>query len=121
MRGFFVVLAESMTNHYATKTGGSNSNHVHSPQSNNGSGVLIPKFSSLNGEQMSPYSSQQLDFNDRAWDDGDHWAPRNTTHEMTNVSGQNRNPKDGGIWVTETISIDRGSDPYRKERKVLGI
>lgn len=44
-----------------------------------------------------------------------------SSDEILTSPGRRARVQDGGILITETFSVERGSDPFSKERRVLGI
>ncbi|QDS68591.1 hypothetical protein FKW77_000730 [Venturia effusa] len=45
----------------------------------------------------------------------------NRSDDILTNPGRRAKVQDGGILITETFSVERGSDPYAKERKALGL
>jgi hypothetical protein len=121
MKGFFTGLASSVTTRYGSRSGGSNNlrSDLYPPDS--GSSFLIRKSSSYNAGIQTSHSPTPVQFRDK-WDDEAHtWYPEKSTYEMKPVPEKGQMVQDDSILVTETISIDRGFDPYHKERRILGI
>lgn len=44
-----------------------------------------------------------------------------SSDEILSSPGRRARVQDGGILITETFSVERGSDPYAQERRVLGL
>ncbi|KAE9966860.1 hypothetical protein BLS_007249 [Venturia inaequalis] len=44
-----------------------------------------------------------------------------SSDELLNSPGRKARVQDGEILITETFSVERGGDPYAKERKALGL
>jgi hypothetical protein len=120
IKGFLTGLSGSITNHYSSRPGGSNSSKYYRTQPASGSGVLIAKSSTFSGGNHSSHSPISLELNDKWLDNREHWASNTSSHDLLSMP-QNGKVKDGGIWITETMTITHSHDPYHKERKILGI
>jgi hypothetical protein len=121
MKGFFTGLAKTVTNRYGSRTTGSNDSNLINKPPNSGNKGVIPKAFSYSTAKRASHTSNLINVDDLGYDDAEHWSPNKTSYEMTGQAEEKRMVKSRGILVTETFSVDRGVDSYRKERKVLGI
>jgi hypothetical protein len=86
-----------------------------------------PKYNETPGYGEDPYykgkwaDSDVHSHSDAPWNEMNEGK---TSQEILTIPGRRARVQDGGILITETFSVDRGSghsDPYAKERRILGI
>jgi hypothetical protein len=139
MKGFSSGIAQTVSGRYGSRTKNtdrSNSFPLASSKNSPGIGSGTRDLLHREGHVRRPenvYSQEHLrceehlyseehSYHDK-WTESDMepWNSGKTSHEMLTVPGKRARVQDGGILITETFSVDQRSDPYAKERRILGI
>jgi hypothetical protein len=116
MKGFFSGLAQTVSVRYGSRTRHTERINSYPLTSKNSPGTGT-------GSGTGDLLQREEHLYNEKWDDADlePWNSGKTSHEMLTVPGRKARVQDGGMLITETFGVEKGSDPYAKERRILGI